>query len=69
MQSIQYHPELVAGKCSKESSVSRNISWTPELKVKAQKGHNDADACLTAPLVLGVADGVSQIEVWRVLGS
>lgn len=30
--------------------------------VKAQKGHNDADACLTAPLVLGVADGVSQIE-------
>ena len=43
---------------------------TPELnKVKAQKGHNDADACLTAPLVLGVADGVSQIEVWRVLGS
>eukprot|EP00438_Fugacium_kawagutii_P036473 Skav209700 [mRNA] locus=scaffold36:131769:134431:+ [translate_table: standard] len=31
-------------------------------KVKAQKGHNDADACLTAPLVLGVADGVSQIE-------
>ena len=32
-------------------------------EVKAQKGHNDADACLTAPLVLGVADGVSQIEV------
>lgn len=32
------------------------------LEVKAQKGHNDADACLTAPLVLGVADGVSQIE-------
>ncbi|CAK9099897.1 Probable protein phosphatase 2C 26 (AtPP2C26) [Durusdinium trenchii] len=30
--------------------------------VKAQKGHKDADACLTVPLVLGVADGVSQIE-------
>ena len=35
--------------------------WPSE--VKAQKGHKDADACLTAPLVLGVADGVSQIEV------
>ena len=43
------------------------MAITPERnKVKAQKGHNDADACLTAPLVLGVADGVSQIEVWRV---
>lgn len=30
--------------------------------VKAQKGHKDADACLTVPMVLGVADGVSQIE-------
>ncbi|CAK9018978.1 unnamed protein product [Durusdinium trenchii] len=30
--------------------------------VKAQKGHKDADACLTVPLILGVADGVSQIE-------
>lgn len=30
--------------------------------MKAQKGHKDADACLTVPLVLGVADGVSQIE-------
>ena len=25
-------------------------------------GSQDADACLTVPLVLGVADGVSQIE-------
>jgi len=30
--------------------------------VKARKGHRDADARLEAPLVLGVADGVSQIE-------
>lgn len=29
---------------------------------KAQKGHKDADATLTAPMILGVADGVSQIE-------
>ena len=46
----------------------RKFSWKtsiygPSPKVQAQKGHNDADACLTAPLVLGVADGVSQIEV------
>mmetsp|Transcript_98335 Transcript_98335/g.276540 ORF Transcript_98335/g.276540 Transcript_98335/m.276540 type:complete len:403 (-) Transcript_98335:132-1340(-) len=30
--------------------------------VKAKKGHRDADARLEAPLILGVADGVSQIE-------
>jgi len=30
--------------------------------VKARRGHADADACLVAPCILGVADGVSQIE-------
>mmetsp|Transcript_7964 Transcript_7964/g.16687 ORF Transcript_7964/g.16687 Transcript_7964/m.16687 type:complete len:403 (-) Transcript_7964:119-1327(-) len=30
--------------------------------VKARKGQSDADATLQAPMILGVADGVSQIE-------
>mmetsp|Transcript_7177 Transcript_7177/g.14945 ORF Transcript_7177/g.14945 Transcript_7177/m.14945 type:complete len:565 (+) Transcript_7177:155-1849(+) len=30
--------------------------------MKAQKGHKDADATLGNPMILGVADGVSQIE-------
>mmetsp|Transcript_12997 Transcript_12997/g.35660 ORF Transcript_12997/g.35660 Transcript_12997/m.35660 type:complete len:423 (-) Transcript_12997:14-1282(-) len=30
--------------------------------IKARKGHADADATLGAPCILGVADGVSQIE-------
>mmetsp|Transcript_100549 Transcript_100549/g.181499 ORF Transcript_100549/g.181499 Transcript_100549/m.181499 type:complete len:408 (+) Transcript_100549:115-1338(+) len=30
--------------------------------VKARQGHRDADATLEAPMILGVADGVSQIE-------
>lgn len=30
--------------------------------LKAQGGHRDADACLVSPMLLGVADGVSQIE-------
>eukprot|EP00405_Crypthecodinium_cohnii_P010729 CAMPEP_0206443176 /NCGR_PEP_ID=MMETSP0324_2-20121206/14225_1 /ASSEMBLY_ACC=CAM_ASM_000836 /TAXON_ID=2866 /ORGANISM="Crypthecodinium cohnii, Strain Seligo" /LENGTH=401 /DNA_ID=CAMNT_0053911087 /DNA_START=138 /DNA_END=1343 /DNA_ORIENTATION=+ len=30
--------------------------------IKARRGHRDADARLEAPLILGVADGVSQIE-------
>lgn len=30
--------------------------------VKAREGHRDADVTLSAPLILGVADGVSQVE-------
>lgn len=29
---------------------------------KAQQGHRDADVTLTSPIILGVADGVSQVE-------
>lgn len=30
--------------------------------VKNQDGHRDADVCLESPMILGVADGVSQVE-------
>jgi len=43
---------------------SSSYQKTHPVKAKqmAMKGQRDADVCLTAPLVSGVADGVSQIE-------
>lgn len=34
--------------------------------VKAKSGHRDADATLVSPMVVGVADGVSQIEEYGI---
>lgn len=37
-------------------------SWQKTHPLKAQEGHRDADATLESPMILGVADGVSQVE-------
>lgn len=36
--------------------------WQKTHPVKAREGHKDADATLESPMILGVADGVSQVE-------
>ena len=63
LQEFKKREQMLAEAYHKNKPLCFNgCSYQKTHPVKAQKGHKDADACLTVPLVLGVADGVSQIE-------
>eukprot|EP00930_Biecheleria_cincta_P035093 TRINITY_DN2416_c0_g1_i1.p1 TRINITY_DN2416_c0_g1~~TRINITY_DN2416_c0_g1_i1.p1 ORF type:complete len:506 (-),score=113.61 TRINITY_DN2416_c0_g1_i1:113-1630(-) len=63
LQKLQRREQQLAEAYHKNKPLCFNASsYQKTHPVKALKGHSDADVCLTAPLVTGVADGVSQVE-------
>jgi len=63
LEDFQRREQQLAEAYSKNKPLCFNArSYQKTHPAKAAKGHKDADACLAAPMILGVADGVSQIE-------
>lgn len=63
LQKLQRREQQLAEAYHKNKPLCFNASsYQKTHPIKALKGHSDADVCLTAPLVTGVADGVSQVE-------
>lgn len=63
LENFQRREQQLAEEYHKNKPLCFNArSYQKTHPIKARKGHSDADACLGAPCILGVADGVSQIE-------
>jgi len=63
LEQLRRHEQHLSEEYQKNKPLCFNAStYQKTHPLKAQAGHRDADATLVSPMMLGVADGVSQIE-------
>mmetsp|Transcript_7969 Transcript_7969/g.16710 ORF Transcript_7969/g.16710 Transcript_7969/m.16710 type:complete len:407 (+) Transcript_7969:71-1291(+) len=63
LDQLQRREQHLAEQYHKNKPLCFNArSYQKTHPVKDKEGHRDADVCLESPMILGVADGVSQVE-------